>query len=57
MALSPGTRIGSCEIMAPLGAGEMGEVYRATDRKLDRGRRAAKSRRARETGGWGRSKR
>ena len=36
MALSPGTRLGPYEIVAPLGAGGMGEVYRARDMKLDR---------------------
>jgi hypothetical protein len=36
MTLAPGTRLGSYEIVAPLGAGGMGEVYRARDTKLDR---------------------
>jgi Tol biopolymer transport system component len=36
MPLSPGTRLGSYEIVAPLGAGGMGEVYRARDTKLGR---------------------
>jgi eukaryotic-like serine/threonine-protein kinase len=36
MALAPGTRLGPYEVIAPLGAGGMGEVYRALDRRLDR---------------------
>jgi Tol biopolymer transport system component len=36
MALSAGTRLGPYEILAPIGAGGMGEVYRARDTKLKR---------------------
>jgi eukaryotic-like serine/threonine-protein kinase len=33
---SSGTRLGPYEILAPIGAGGMGEVYRARDTKLKR---------------------
>jgi len=36
MPFDPGTRLGPYEIVAPLGAGGMGEVYRARDTRLDR---------------------
>ena len=36
MPLSPGDRIGPYEIVAPLGAGAMGQVYRARDTNLGR---------------------
>ena len=36
MALSTGTRIGPYEVINILGAGGMGEVYRARDHRLDR---------------------
>ncbi len=36
MSLASGTRLGPYEILAPIGAGGMGEVYRAKDTKLDR---------------------
>ena len=37
MTLEAGTRLGHYEVLSSLGAGGMGEVYRAKDTRLDRG--------------------
>jgi eukaryotic-like serine/threonine-protein kinase len=36
MPLSPGEKLGPYEILAPIGAGGMGDVYKARDTRLDR---------------------
>jgi serine/threonine protein kinase len=36
MSLTPGTRLGPYEILVAIGAGGMGDVYRAKDTRLDR---------------------
>ena len=36
MALAPGVRLGPYEVLAAIGKGGMGEVYKARDTKLDR---------------------
>ena len=36
MTLAAGQKLGPYEILAPIGAGRMGEVYRARDTRLDR---------------------
>src|SRR5476651_689935 len=36
MTLSPGARLGPYEVVAPIGAGGMGEVFKARDTRLDR---------------------
>jgi serine/threonine protein kinase len=40
MTIASGTRLGQYEVVAPLGAGGMGEVYRAQDERLERPRSA-----------------
>jgi eukaryotic-like serine/threonine-protein kinase len=41
LALIPGTRLGVYEVIAPIGAGSMGEVYRARDTRPELAREVA----------------
>jgi len=36
MSIAPGSKLGPYEVLSPLGAGGMGEVYKAKDTRLDR---------------------
>jgi serine/threonine protein kinase len=36
MPLTPGAKLGPYEVISPIGAGGMGEVYKAKDTRLDR---------------------
>jgi len=52
LSLPSGMRFGLCEILAPLGAGERGEVYRAKDPKLSREAFLGPLAPAARTSGW-----